>query len=265
MLNLEAVFTAFLAWLLYREPIGPRVTIAMLLMLLGGALVAGGAGGGAASLLGILAVIAATASWAADNALSRELAEADPLDIVLAKGGLGAATTGSIAILVGESAPSAGAALALLALGASGYGLSLRLYLLAQSRIGAARTGSVFATGPFLGAALAWLLGDRGGSATWLAASAFVAGVVLHATRAARPPARTRGARTHNHAHNHGEGRHDHQPQVAVEAEHTHAHQHGRAEHDHEHAPICSTVTDTANRLRGRRPPVRASHGRHRV
>jgi drug/metabolite transporter (DMT)-like permease len=236
VLNLEAVFTAFLAWLLYREPVGPRVTIAMILMLLGGALVAGGAGGGAASLFGILAVIAATASWATDNALSRELAEADPLDIVLAKGGLGAATTGSIAILVGESAPSAGAALALLALGASGYGLSLRLYLLAQRRIGAARTGSVFATGPFLGAALAWLLGDRGGSATWLAASAFVAGVVLHATeRHAHPHAHEETS--HDHAHNHGEGHHDHQHQVAVEGEHTHPHQHGPVEHDHEHAP----------------------------
>lgn len=47
----------------------------------------------------------------------------------------------------GEPAPASGAVLSLLALGATGYGLSLRLYLLAQRRIGAARTGSVFAAG----------------------------------------------------------------------------------------------------------------------
>jgi hypothetical protein len=35
------------------------------------------------------------------------------------------------------------AALALLAIGATGYGLSLRFYLLAQRAFGAARTGSV--------------------------------------------------------------------------------------------------------------------------
>jgi drug/metabolite transporter (DMT)-like permease len=72
VLNLEAVFTAVLAWLLYREPIGPRVASAMLLMVSGGLLVARGVGSGAASLVGIAAVVAATASWAADNALSRD-------------------------------------------------------------------------------------------------------------------------------------------------------------------------------------------------
>ena len=51
------------------------------------------------------------------------------------------------------------------AIGASGYGLSLRLYLLAQRAFGAARTGSVFAFAPFIGAALAIALGDR--SLSW--------------------------------------------------------------------------------------------------
>src|SRR5207237_10887781 len=57
------------------------------------------------------------------------------------------------------------------------------LYLVAQRRIGAVRTGSVFAAGPFIGAALAWLLGDRhAGIATGLAALAFASGVLLHLT-----------------------------------------------------------------------------------
>ena len=45
-------------------------------------------------------------------------------------------------------APSATAAFALLAIGAVGYGLSLRFYLLAQLTFGAARTGSVYAFAP---------------------------------------------------------------------------------------------------------------------
>ena len=48
-----------------------------------------------------------------------------------------------------EALPDPRAALALLGIGAVGYGLSLRLYLLAQRELGSARTGSVFAVGPF--------------------------------------------------------------------------------------------------------------------
>lgn len=236
VLNFEAALTAVFAWLLYREPIGPRVGLALALMLAGGALAAGGAGRAAATFAGVLAVLGATAAWAFDNALSRGLAEADPGRVVLAKAGLGAAATGSLALLAGEPAPPAVEALALLAIGATGYGLSLRLYLLAQRRIGAARTGSVFAVGPFLGAALAWLLGDRGGPATWVASAAFLAGVLLHATERHRHP-HAHQAVIHDHAHRHDDGHHGHFHAEPVGGEHTHLHEHPAVVHDHEHAP----------------------------
>jgi hypothetical protein len=51
-----------------------------------------------------------------------------------------------------EPLPKLTAALDLLAVGAIGYGLSLRFYLLVQRAFGAARTGSVFAFAPFIGA-----------------------------------------------------------------------------------------------------------------
>jgi len=236
VLNFEAVFTAVLGWLLYREPIGSRVALALLLMLSGGVLVAGGGGGGAVSVLGIAAVVAATACWAADNALSRGLAEADPLEVVLAKGVIGAAVTTALALFAAEPLPTRAALAALLTLGASGYGLSLRFYLLAQRRIGAARTGSVFAAGPFLGAALGWTLGDRGGASTALASAAFLVGVLLHATERHAHP-HVHGAMVHEHAHDHRDGHHDHHHQPAIEGEHTHPHQHAAVGHDHEHAP----------------------------
>ena len=53
---------------------------------------------------------------------------------------LGAAATAGLALMVGEPLPGADAALSLLAIGATGYGLSLRLYLLAQRAFGAAGT-----------------------------------------------------------------------------------------------------------------------------
>jgi len=81
----------------------------------------------------------------------------------------------------GEFLPGWVQAAALLAIGATGYGLSLRMYLLAQRAFGAARTGSVFAFAPFIGAAVAVGLGDRGLSWGMAAGGLFMlAGVVVH-------------------------------------------------------------------------------------
>src|SRR5581483_177326 len=95
----------------------------------------------------------------------RSLAERDPGQVVSGKSVLGALVTGALAVAFREPLPGWGAAVSLLLIGASGYGLSLRLYLLAQRAFGAARTGSVFAFAPFIGALLAIALGDR--SLSW--------------------------------------------------------------------------------------------------
>lgn len=238
LLNLEAGFTVALAWAFRGEPIGRRVLAALALMACGGAALALDAATGAAfSAAGALAVAGATLAWAADNTLTRGLAEQDPVRVVAAKAALGAALTGAAALALGEPRPAAPAALVLLACGATGYGLSLRLYLLAQRRIGAARTASIFAVAPFVGAALAWLLGDRApGAGTLAAAVLFGAGVVLHVTERHRHP-HAHPAVAHDHPHRHDDGHHDHQHQPPVAGEHSHPHEHARVEHDHEHAP----------------------------
>lgn len=67
------------------------------------------------------------------------------------------------------------------AIGATGYGLSLRLYLLAQRVFGGVRSGSVFAFAPFIGAAFAVSLGDRFLSVLMaLGSDLMLAGVLLH-------------------------------------------------------------------------------------
>ena len=171
MLTLEALFTAVLAWWLYRETMGRRVWAAMVLLVAGGILLVLDQGrDSGARLLGLLAVLVATAAWGLDNTLSRTLAERDPGQVVLAKAVFGATATSMLAVGFGESIPAPGAALGLFVVGATGYGLSLRFYLLAQRAFGAARTGSVFAFAPFIGAAVAVALGDQ--SISWLMAGA---------------------------------------------------------------------------------------------
>ena len=238
LLNLEAAFTVLLARACYREPIGRRVGLALALMALGGgALALGAAAGTSWNALGALAIAAATAAWAVDNIVTRSVANLDPTLVVAIKGALGASLTFSIALLAREPLPRAGFALALVAAGATGYGLSLRLYIVAQRRIGAARTGSIFAVAPFVGAALGYALGDRRpGASAALAALAFGAAVFLHVTER-HAHAHIHDAVEHDHPHRHDDGHHHHAHDPPVLGEHSHAHRHERVEHEHDHAP----------------------------
>ena len=238
MLTLEALFTALLARLLYGEPMGRRVWAAMLSLLAGAmVLVLDQGRGGDARLWGLVAVLLATAAWGADNAMSRPLAERDPGQVVMAKSALGAGATAVLAVAFGEAMPATLAALALFAIGATGYGLSLRLYLLAQRAFGAARTGSVFAFAPFVGAALAVALGDR--SPGWMIAlgsALMLAGVLLHLAES-HSHDHEHGALAHEHAHRHDDGHHDHHHEVAPPGEHSHWHRHPPLRHVHPHVP----------------------------
>lgn len=238
MLTLEAAFTALLAWWMYRETMDRRVAAAMLLLVAGGAvLVLDQASGAQAQPWGLLAVLLATAAWGVDNTLSRALAERDPSQVVMAKAAFGAAASAMLGWAAGEALPAMAPALALLLVGATGYGLSLRFYLLAQRAFGAARTGSVFAFAPFIGAGLAVWLGDR--SAGWWMAGGgalMMAGVVLHLAES-HAHEHEHDALEHEHAHRHDDGHHDHEHDEGVIGEHSHRHSHAAVRHSHPHVP----------------------------
>lgn len=232
----EPLFTALLAWRVFGEPTGRRFVAALLLMIVASALLVRGPlhleGG-----LGMLALVAATLCWAIDNIVSRGLGEQDPLTLVWMKGLIGAVITGALALATHDASPTPTAVFALLACGAVGYGLSLRLYLQAQRRIGAGRTGSVFAVAPFVGASLALALGEQHlGLRTLGAALLFGVAVYLHLTER-HHHAHRHDALFHEHPHSHDDGHHDHVHVPAVSGTHSHPHHHDAKVHDHDHAP----------------------------
>ena len=166
LLNLEGVFTVLLAWAFYRRAHRARGWRGRSRRSAAGGRSSssrrrGGAAERETSALGALAVAGATLAWAADNTLTRPLAELAPSRLVLAKASLGAVFACGVALVVREPLPAPGRRSALLACGATGYGASLRLYLAAQRALGAARTASIFAAAPFVGALVAIALGDR--------------------------------------------------------------------------------------------------------
>jgi drug/metabolite transporter (DMT)-like permease len=239
LLNFEAVFTAVLAWRLFREPFGARFVAALALMATGGAVLAvDGARQTDLHPLGLLAISFATLCWALDNTLTRSLSEEPPFAVVAVKSALGAGLAFALARGLSETAPrTALQCLLLLLVGAVGYGLSLRLYLEAQARIGAGRTASVFALAPFVGAFVAWLFGDRAlGWGGALSVPFFALGAYLHLTER-HQHAHRHEVLEHEHAHRHDDGHHLHSHFPPVVGEHTHAHRHEAQEHSHDHAP----------------------------
>jgi drug/metabolite transporter (DMT)-like permease len=238
MLTLEALFTAVLAWRLYGETMDRRVWLAMLLLLAGGmALVLDQGLAGGVQLMGLLAVMVATASWGIDNTLSRALAERDPSQVVMCKAAMGTIFTASLAWLNGEALPGWAAACGLLLVGASGYGLSLRFYLLAQRAFGAGRTGSVFAFAPFIGAFLAFAMGDRtSGVLMAVGGLLMLGGVVLHLAES-HGHEHLHAPTEHEHAHDHQDGHHNHVHDPMPAGPHSHAHSHEPLRHSHAHVP----------------------------
>ncbi len=238
ILNFEAIFTVLLARVFFGEAVHRRVAVAVALMAVGGfALVFAGPHGAPGASWGLAAVALATLAWAADNTLIRPLSSLDPMAVVAHKALLGAGLTALLAVSFREPLPGVRSALGLLACGAVAYGPGLGLYLLAQRRMGAARTASVFAIAPFVGAVLAWAMGDGEASAATLVAGVlFAVAVALHLSES-HGHLHTHDAKEHEHAHRHDEPHHDHVHDPPTAGVHSHLHRHDTLTHDHPHAP----------------------------
>lgn len=238
LLALEAPFTIILARLFLGEFVGARVAAAAIAITAGAAVLVGTSAGdrSAVTLAGVALVAAASLAWALDNLLSRSLADLEPLHVVAVKGALGAILSGVVGVATHGAFPGLRSTLALLALGAFGYGVSLQLYLRAQHLIGAARTASIFATAPFVGVGVAFLLGAPHLSPAFPIAAALIgAGVLLHLSERHEHP-HVHAPIEHEHLHRHDDGHHDHVHQPMPRGQHSHPHRHAPLEHSHPHS-----------------------------
>jgi drug/metabolite transporter (DMT)-like permease len=237
LLNLEAVFTALLAWFVFRENFDRRVALGMALIVCGGVLLSWPSREMSTSLPA-LAVAGACLCWALDNNLTRKISAGDPVRIACIKGLAAGAVNLCAAAAFGAAAPAPGSALAAAAVGFLGYGVSLALFVVALRLLGAARTGAYFATAPFIGAAASFaVLGERPDAPFWIAAALIAAGVALHLSERHRHLHRHE-ALAHGHTHTHDEHhRHVHDFAWDGTEPHSHEHDHVPTTHSHEHYP----------------------------
>jgi drug/metabolite transporter (DMT)-like permease len=237
LLNLEAVFTALLAWFVFAENFDRRVLAGMALIVAGGVLLSWQPGDGG-TLTGGLLVAAACLAWAVDNNLTRKVSASDAAQIAGLQGFIAGAINTVLALAAGAALPPPGIMLAAGAVGLAGYGVSLALFVVALRHLGTARTGAYFSVAPFFGAGLALgLLGEQAAPAFWAAAALMAAGVWLHLTER-HAHAHEHEPMTHAHRHVHdAHHRHAHDFEWDGMEPHAHGHAHGRLVHSHPHYP----------------------------
>ena len=239
LLNLEAVLTALLAWIVFRENADRRIVLGMALIVAGGALLAWPAGDtGRTNLSGALAVAGACACWAVDNNLTRRVSASDPLFIAGTKGLVAGFTNVALALAGGAHLPAPAVSAAAMGVGFAGYGVSLVLFVLALRGLGSARTGAYFSTAPFVGATIAIVaFGEAVSPFFWWAAALMAGGVGLHLIEV-HEHEHTHDPLTHTHAHRHDEHhQHEHSGGWDGREPHTHAHTHRLLVHRHPHYP----------------------------
>jgi len=160
LLNFEAVFTALLAWLAFREHFDRRVALGMCLIVAGAAVLSWPGQAHFAGLWPTIALLGACLAWGIDNNLTRKVALVDAPWVASVKGLAAGCINFGLALALGAALPAPAKIAMTLALGFGAYGVSLALFVVGLRHLGAARTGAYFAVAPFFGALLALALGE---------------------------------------------------------------------------------------------------------
>lgn len=211
LLNAEGVFTAVIAWVVFRENVDRRIALGMAAIVVGAVVLSIPTGADLGAVWPSLAILGACLCWGIDNNLTRKVAMTDASWLAAVKGGVAGPVNLIIAFLLGAQLPALPAIGAAMVVGFFAYGVSLVLFIIALRHLGTARAGAYFSIAPFFGAVLAVALGAAVTVPLLIAAALMGVGVWLHLTE------------RHEHEHTHDDGTthsHAHYP----DAEHRHSH-----------------------------------------
>lgn len=229
--NFEIVATALIALVVFHEAVSKRLWAAIALITLASAMLSFEGEESFTLSTGSALVLLAATCWGFENNCTRMISSKSTYEIVVLKGvfsGLGSLV---IALVRRESFPALPYAAAALALGFVAYGLSIFLYVRAQSTLGAAKTSAYYSLAPFIGAFLSFLILRETLSWRYLATLAvMLGGAALVAVDTLKRN------HTHLHAHTfihtHDGSTHTH----TITHEHDHGHYLTEGKHGHRHS-----------------------------
>ena len=228
--NFEIVATTIIALCVFNESVTRRLWLAVALITLSSIILSVGGAESFDFSYGSLFVLAATVCWGFENNCTRMISSKSTYEIVTIKGlgsGLGAMV---IAFAISEQFPKLSYIAVIMLLGFVAFGLSIFMYVRAQSVLGAAKTSAYYAVAPFVGAFLSFVFLRE--SLTFSYAVALVimiAGAVLVVV----------DTLIQNHTHVHGHTfvhTHDGITHLhTIQHEHDHNHYISDSQHNHQH------------------------------
>ncbi|MHB1947880.1 MAG: DMT family transporter [Gammaproteobacteria bacterium] len=237
-LNLESVFTALIAWFVFKEHVDRRIALGMLSIVIGSFILSWKGNLNSQNFTGPLLIAGACLCWATDNNFTRKISGANPLQIAMIKCLIAGLTNTTFAVIWGALLPGYLFLFAAGFVGLIGYGLSLIFFIFGLRYIGSARTGAYFSLAPFVGAALAIIFLGETISVQLVLASIFMGiGIWLHLTEH-HSHEHQHEELEHDHRHSHNEHhRHEHLPTDPKDEPHIHLHKHEPIYHSHPHFP----------------------------
>lgn len=240
LLNGELVMTALIAVIFFHEPLGKRSGTAIIIIVIASLLLSFDPNEEFGITPAAILIIGACVCWGIDNNATGGISAKDPVTIVIIKG-IGAGIISLLlACIIGEHTQIDGMPLIIIALiaGFLGYGVSILFFVKAIRTLGAARTGALFATAPFIGMITSLIfLSEIPNIQIILAFILMVAGVIFITTENHIHIHRHMPL-VHNHRHTHNDGHHTHTHLNGNSTlEHAHMHSHEQIVHIHEHMP----------------------------
>lgn len=237
LLNAESVFTALLAWFLFKENFSFRIALGMTAIVVGAVILSWPEEILFEGFWPALAVVGACFSWGVDNNLTRHVSLSDATWIASVKGVAAGSVNLALAFLMGATWPSLPNIAITMIVGFLAYGVSLTLFVISLRHLGTARAGAYFSVAPFFGAALAVATGEPLTAPLLIAGGLMMLGIWLHLTE------------RHEHYHAHEAMEHEHE--VFPDDHHQHLfnlsslpipkegnrHSHSELNHSHPHFP----------------------------
>ena len=240
LLNFECVATSVIAAIVFKESLGKRIIVSIVLITAASIVLSWDAGNKWGVSLGSLGVLVTCICWGIDNNFTRNISLKNPYTIVIIKG-LGAGLFSLLLALgLGSAVPDIKSILAAMLLGFFSYGFSIVLFVLAMRNLGSARTSAIFGAAPFIGALLSFFIFKSVPNREFLISLPLMAlGIVMiiidnHEHR------HTHERLEHNHKHHHPDEHHCHAHEGEGSVDqitHTHLHTHENVEHEHKHYP----------------------------
>jgi drug/metabolite transporter (DMT)-like permease len=236
LLNMELVATIVLAATLFREHLGRNMILAALLVTTAGVLLVWQPG--ATFSVHALLIVGACACWGLDNSVTSRIDQVSPQHVTFLKG----IVAGTVNLCLGLAVTGLGdvggwSVLGALVVGALGYGASITLWVRGAQQLGAARGQVIFATAPFLGAVIAWIVLTDPIEPVQVVAMLIAALGVALSLRSDHVHTHWHEHKVHTHEHDHADGHHDHAHADGFAGRHSHVHEHAAHAHSHPHVP----------------------------